>query len=481
MPAATHSLRHQRDTPRFSASSAGLDELRDRLVTLDDEALTELWGRLDEVGRDLAETALRRPVLQPHQEPPPGPWDVWLLMAGRGAGKTLASAHWFDMHMQGPPCDPRIPGGHRASIIAPTMGDAWDACVSADSPSGLKAINPAVYAATGRGGTQVRWPNGATARLFGAYTPEDVERLRAGGNRCAVWAEELAAWVRLDDCWNHMQFGLRIGAHPKIVVSTTPKPRKKLRALLRSPKTALTKASTKDNLHLPESRLAELYDQFAGTRLGRQELEGELLDDIEGAMFTDTRFALYRVKTAPTLSRIVIGVDPPGKKRAECGIVAAGMDGAVKPRHFYVLADRSLRASPEGWARAVCDLYHDLSADAVVFEENNGWDMGPAVIRLIDDTVNVKPVNATKGKTIRAEPVSGIDEQGRLHLVGSFPELEEQCSGWDPMEPAGQESPDRMDAFVWAVSALMAGRDMTALTSVSPGGVSSPSYWRSKD
>lgn len=470
-------LRNAPDRTRFSCSSSRLDELRDTLAGLDDGALSAFYRDQDPVGRELVERALRRPVLLPHQLPPPEPWDVWLLMAGRGAGKTLTAAHWFDLHMQGPACDPRVPGGHRASIIAPTAGDAWDSCVSEESPSGLKALNPAVRAATGRGGTQVKWPSGATARLFGASTPEDVERQRAGGNRCAVWAEELAAWVRLDDCWDHMSFGLRLGEHPQIVVSTTPKPRKKLRLLLEAATTALTTAGTKDNPHLPQSRRDFLYDTFGGTRLGRQELEGELLAANEDALFTEARFAENRVRSAPDLNRIVIGVDPPGKKRAECGIVAVGQS-AGKPRHLYVLADRSLRATPEGWARAACGLYHELAADAIVFEENNGWDMGPAVLRLIDDTVNVKPVSATKGKTIRAEPISGLDQQGRIHIVGSLPELEEQCCDWDPLEPAGQTSPDRMDAFVWGASALLEGRDLSALLAASPGGGTKTSYWR---
>lgn len=461
----------------FAVPSLRLDQLRARLLTLTRDQVGQAYREADDVGRELIERALARPGLEPHQIPPGGDWDVWLLMAGRGAGKTLASAHWLDLHMQGPPCDERVPGGHRAAIIAPTLGDAWDSCVSEESPSGLKAVNPAVRAYTAKGGTQVKWPNGSVARLFGAFTPEDVERLRAGGNRCCVWAEELAAWPRLEECWDHMQFGLRLGQRPQIVASTTPKPKKKLRALLGKVTTALTQASTKDNPHLTQARRDFYYETYGGTRLGRQELDGELLDEIEEALFTEARFAANRVGSAPPLHRIVIGVDPPGKQRAECGIIAAGIT-AINPRHAYILGDRSLRATPEGWARAAIGAYHDYGADCIVFEENQGWDMGPAVIRLIDDSVVVKPVRATKGKTLRAEPVSGIDEQGRLHLVGSFPELEEQCTGWDPQEPPGQVSPDRMDAFVWAVTHLLSGRDLSALVAASPGGVASPSYWR---
>jgi len=460
-----------------AVGSAGLDLLRLELVDMAEEDLRAFWDTQDEGARELIERAMRRPDLEPHQRPPTRPWDVWLMMAGRGAGKTLAAAHWFDLHMQGPPCDRRIKGGHRASIIAPTLGDAWESCVSAESPSGLLSLNPDVKAYSSKGGTVVRWPNGSTAKLFGAYGPEDVERLRAGGNRCAVWAEELAAWTRLDECWDHMSFGLRVGISPKIVASTTPKPKKRLKLLLASVNTAITKAATTDNPHLPRSRVEELYDTYGGTRLGRQELEGELIDEIEGALFTEARFATNRLKSAPALSRIVVGVDPPGKKRAECGIVAAGIS-ATKPRHAYVLADRSLRATPEGWAKAVADLYHELDADAVVFEQNQGWDMGPAVLSLVDDTLVVRPVTATKGKTLRAEPVSGLDEQGRLHLVGEYPQLEEQCTSWDPSEPPGQVSPDRMDAFVWAVTALLAQKDTSALLAVSPGGDTKPSYWR---
>lgn len=218
----------------------------------------------------------------PHQVAPPGDWDLWLLMAGRFAGKTDAAAAYTNAHMAGPACLPGIPGGHRAAIVAPTLGDATEACVN--GPSGLRKHNPAVRLVTRHGGTFVIWPNGAEAKVFGAHTPDDVERLRAGGNRCFAWCEEFAAWRFMEACWDHLQFGLRIGPHPRAVASTTPKPKELLKALLNDPTTAVTRATSDDNPNMPEAFRRRL-ERYRGTRLGRQEIGGELLEDVPGALW----------------------------------------------------------------------------------------------------------------------------------------------------------------------------------------------------
>jgi phage terminase large subunit-like protein len=201
-----------------------------------------LAGAEWELGQAAARTALNlAPTGEPwtplpHQTPPEGDWDTWLLLAGRGSGKTDAAAYWLDQHVRGPACLPGLAGGHRVAIVAPTFGDALEACVN--GPSGIRAHNPSVRSVQTAGGTFVRWPSGAEAKLFGAYTPEDVERLRAGGNRCAAYCEELAAWRFLDQCWDHLQLGLRLGPHPRAVAATTPKPKPLLRAMLSDPSVA---------------------------------------------------------------------------------------------------------------------------------------------------------------------------------------------------------------------------------------------------
>ena len=439
-----------------------LDALRDELAGLPVDRQEAFLARLTPQKREVVRLALSRPKLLPHQVPPPGDWDTWLLLGGRGSGKTQAASTWFDRHMQGPPCDPRIPGGHRAAIIAPTLGDAWEACVT--GPSGLKTLNPSVNAVTAKGGTVVRWPNGSEARLFGAYSKEDVERLRAGGNRCAAWCEELAAWPRLDDAWEHLDFGLRIGPHPKRVCSTTPKARKVIKQLVKDRRVARSHATTADNPHLHPSVRERLHERYAGTRLGRQELEGLLLEDIEGALWTmamidhdrfegdwyeDARGILRPV--LPRLVRVGIGVDPPGGA-TECGIVAAGLgeDG-----RGYVLDDWSLRGSPGVWGKRVVDLFHEHDADRVVAEVNYGGDMVTHTIATVDANVPIKVVRATRGKTVRAEPIVGLYERHRVVHVRMLPELEGEMTTW--VDEPGQSSPNRIDSLVWVLWWLMIG------------------------
>lgn len=384
----------------------------------------------------------------PHQVAPPGNWDTWLLLAGRGAGKTDAAAYYADQHVKGPPCLPGVPGGHRLAIVAPTLGDALEACVN--GPSGLKAHNPTVTSAQSMGGTFVRWPSGAQAKLFGASTPEDVERLRAGGNRCFAWCEELAAWRQLDECWDHLQFGLRLGPHPRIVASTTPKPKKLIRAMLTDPNVAVTRATTHDNPHLAAMVRARLEKRYAGTRLGRQELGGELLEDVEGALWSYSM--LEDRRSAPDLTRSVVGVDPSGGGNMQ-GIIVAGLgiDG-----RGYVLADRSCTLSPAGWGARAVQAYIDFQADRIVAERNFGGDMVLATVQTAAKSMGVicqvKMVTASRGKVVRAQPISALYEQGRVSHVEALTELEDQLCTWTPEDGT---SPDRLDALVWALTDLL--------------------------
>lgn len=428
----------------------------------------------------------------PHQVAPPGDWTFWLLMGGRGCGKTDAGAFDMDEHAKGPPCDPRLPGGHRMSIVAPSLGDAAESCVN--GPSGLKAHNPGVQMVSTIGGTIVRWPNGAEAKLFGGYTAQDVERFRAGGNRCRVWIEEGAAIPQLERVLEQIPFGHRLGTNPQCVMSTTPKPRAALKRLQnaaaawaamgwapggvkRWDRVMVTRASTNDNPALEEEVREGLFDLYAGTRLGQQELEGILLDDFQGALWQRDAINKLRIEVPdlPTLGRKVCGVDPstwgvkaletgiipdPGEigRGVETGIVVSGISAK---RHVYTLGDYSGRMTPNDWANAAINAYVRWQCTRMAPETNAG---GALVLANIQAAVaarraagedlppiRVLGVRAADGKRARAEPVAGLTEQQRHHMVGTHLLLEDQMCGWDPNE---SWSPDRLDGFVWSVTAL---------------------------
>lgn len=419
------------------------------LAVLDPIDANDLYQALE-----IAESeSARRWEPMPHQIPPADDdWQVWLLEGGRGAGKTDGAAHYLDRHVNGPACIPAYPGGHRPAIIAPTLGDALEACVN--GPSGLKAHNRGIRLVQGVGGTHVRWPNGVEGKLFGAFTPEDIERLRAGGNRCIVWAEELAAWVRLAECWDQMKFGLRLGPRPHVVASTTPKPRRKYIEIRTDESTRRSGASTANNPYLNAGVRRDLEARYAGTRLGRQELNAEVLTDIPGALWTYAM--LEDRRPASDCSRVVVAVDPSGGSDPEndeqgIGVAGLGIDG-----RGYVLADRTCKLSPDGWGRRSVQAYLDFEADLIVYEKNFGGEMVEAVIKTaataMGVTVQTKAVNASRGKRVRAEPVAALYEQGRVSHCEVFPELEEEQTTWTPESGT---SPNRMDWLVWALTELM--------------------------
>ncbi|MGQ5576062.1 phage terminase large subunit family protein [Streptomyces sp. ECR3.8] len=399
----------------------------------------------------------------------PYPWQVppdevptlgwWLQLGGRGTGKTDGCARYMVAHVNGPPCDPRLRGGHRMAIIAPTQGDAVEACVN--GPSGLRAHDPRVVLRTTAGGTFARWPNGAEAKLFGSHTPDDVERLRAGGNRCLVWMEEVAAQRRLSEAITHSEMGLRIGPNPHYIGSTTPKPRKELVALKANPKVIVTQGRTRDAIHLPAEMRAHLIAKYAGTRIEKQELDGVLIEEIEGALWSMAGLDAARVGATPPLSSVVVAMDPAATSTDEAdemGIIVAGRGQQYIPdrngfqrQHGYALDDLSGRMPPVEAARKAIAAYHQHKADAIVAEVNNGGEWIGTVVRQIDPTVNYRTVTASRGKVTRAEPVAALTEQGSAHIVGSLPDLEEQLTTWVP----GDASPDRLDAYVWALTHLM--------------------------
>ena len=394
-----------------------------------------------------------------HQIPPDGDWRIWMMLAGRGAGKTDGAAGFVTDHIQGPPCfDGEVP--HRVAVIAPTIGDAVEAC--AKGPSGLLSHDPTARLSQSVDGVIVTWRNGSRARMFGTHTPNDIERLRAGGNTCLWWGDEFAAWRHLDDAWQVGRPGLRHGT-ALTVLTTTPKRRRLLIKLLSQSNVATTAATMFDNPHLPDHVKDDLRIQYEGTSIGRQELYGELLEDVDGALWTLALIDQHRMHAdqLPQLRRIVTGVDPQGSKgTGMTGIVAAAI-GPVdrcpcnqnqdRLPHGYVLEDSSLDGTPAEWATQAIHLHRRLDGDRIVAERNFGGDMVEQTIRNVDASVPVDIVNASRGKHQRAEPIAALYEQGRIHHVGGFPQLEDEMTTWTIDE---SWSPNRLDALVWALTEL---------------------------
>lgn len=390
-----------------------------------------------------------RAPLQPHQIPPEGVWSLWLLEGGRGCGKTEACSRYFAAWMREHP-------GARGRIVAPTFGDAVEACV--EGPSGLLAIDPQVrWLPSAPGGSKVLWPNGSEALVLGTPFLRDVDRLRAAGNRHLDWWEEMAANTQLGRAWDQAQLGLRLGEHPHSIASTTPRTTDDYRRLRGLAGATVTHATLFDNPHLPAEFVARMRARYEGTRLGRQELHGELIEDVQGALWTRRVLDACRVASHPELVRVVVAIDPAatsGQDADDTGIVVAarGVDGDC-----YVLADRTCHLAPEGWGQRAVRAYRSFDADRIVAEANQGGEMVEHVIRTVDAAVPVKLVRASRGKQTRAEPVAALfgappKRPARVHLLGGFPELEDQLCAW---VPGDARSPDRLDALVWAVTELM--------------------------
>ncbi|HYL48663.1 MAG TPA: terminase family protein [Stellaceae bacterium] len=390
---------------------------------------------------------------RPNQLPPPGDWRVWLLLAGRGFGKTRSGAEFVRA---------RVESGlaSRVALVGPTASDVRDVMIEGES--GLLAISgedwrPAYEPSKRR----LTWPNGAVALAFSADEPE---RLR-GPQHDLAWCDELAAW-RYAAAWDNLLLGLRLGSDPRAVVTTTPKPNRLVRDVLASPGTVVTRGSTFDNAaNLAPAFLDTVVRRYQGTRLGRQELEAELLDDVPGALWSRDAIEAARVTAAPDLSRIVVAIDPAassGEGADETGIVVAGLahDGRV-----YVLDDLSGRMSPRAWALKAIAAYRKFAADRIVAEINNGGEMVEATLRSVQSDAPFRALRASRGKAVRAEPVAALYEQGRVHHVGGLPALEDQLCAFtaDFDRAASGTSPDRLDALVWAVTDLMANRDAAIL------------------
>jgi len=395
---------------------------------------------------------------RPQQVAPPGDWRHWLFVAGRGAGKTRAGSEWVRDQVKR--------GRGRITLIAPTAGDARDVmvegesgilsvCWAGDTDAKGNPLGRPLYEPSKR---RITWSNGAIATLFSA---EEPERLR-GPQADAMWCDELAAWKNAQMTWDMAMFGLRLGTDPRAIVTTTPKPVPLVRALMKDPRSILTRGNTYDNAaNLAETFLDAIRERYEGTRLGRQEITGELLEDVPGALWTD---AMINRDAFAEAQRIVVAVDPSGADgNPESGADEIGIIVAAKliDGRFAILEDATCSLSPSGWGRRAVDRYHTHGAGLIVAERNYGGAMVESVIRTADQYAKVKLVTASKGKAVRAEPIAALYEQGRVSHAPGLEKLEGQMMQMTLTGYVGEGSPDRVDALVWALTELALGEVQT--------------------
>lgn len=429
---------------------------------------------------------------RPDQHPPDDDWSIWAVIAGRGVGKTRTGTEWVRKK-----ASTRPKGATRGVgvLIGADAADVRDLMV--EGPSGILTCSPPgerpKYEPSKR---LLTWPTGMRAYCRSGEDPESIRGINAEW----AWCDELAKWRYIRESWDQLRFALREGAHPETVITTTPKPAALLKEIVahRYPGTIVApKMSTyRNRANLAPAFLEEMDILYAGTRLGRQELEAEILEDVEGALWTlalidqdrlawtpDPASGVLSPPALPEMDRTVVAVDPSGTRRgAECGIVVVGKAG----RHAFVLDDRSKQASPADWAATALTAYQDWHADAIVAEVNFGADMVENTIKTVPATDrhpagNIPrfiTVRASLNKKARAEPVVGLYENHFVHHVGHFADLEGQMTTWVPDEIPAPPSPDRLDALVWGVTHLLLGRDLSLAAALSPGGSKGESYWK---
>jgi phage terminase large subunit-like protein len=377
-------------------------------------------------------------------------WLTWFLMSGRGSGKTRTGSEYTHRMTE---------HTGRMALVGATGPDARDIMIEGES--GLMTIAPPGLRPNFEPSKRrLSWPNGCVATVFSA---EEPDRLR-GPEHGYAWVDEPAHFALIQEVWDNLMFGLRIGKRPRVVCTTTPKPRPWVKELVKDPTTRVAKASTYDNLdNLAPAFAQRILAKYQGTRLGRQELHGEILEDVEGALWTWEMIEPDRVPIAPDpMQRVVVAVDPAGgakRTNDETGIVVVGvLDG-----HLYVLADRSGRFSPYGWAMAVDAAYEEFGADAVVAETNYGGEMVTSNLKSAGVPKRVIGVTSRRGKAIRAEPIVAIYEQHKAHHVGVFRELEDELTSWQPYED--RDSPNRLDALVHGATNLVGRSQMATVAS----------------
>ena len=363
------------------------------------------------------------------------------MLGGRGAGKTRAGAEWVRALVE-------TSAAGRIALVGETFADVREVMI--DGPSGLTTLarkNAPRYEPSRK---RLLWPNGAVAQAFSASEPESLR----GPQFDAAWADEVGKWRYAEAAWDMLQFGLRLGDKPRQVVTTTPRPVPILKRLLKDETSVVTRASTYANrANLADAFFRSVIRRYEGTRLGRQELDAELIEDNPDALWSRARLDEMRVRRAPELTRIVVAVDPPatsGPHADECGIVVAGVDAEGRG---FVLDDRSMGGlTPLTWASRAAKAYRDFEADRIVAEANQGGEMVGTIMRQVMPTASLKLVRATRGKFLRAEPVAALYERGLVAHVGAFAKLEDQMCDF---VPGAGKSPDRLDALVWALTDLM--------------------------
>lgn len=459
-----------------TAEPSSLSFLKSELQQLKPSEIRALIALTAELDNETAEALFYDWPLwaRAEQLPPDGAWYIWLILAGRGWGKTRTGAEFIRQRVESGV-------GRRIALIGQTAADVRDVIVEGES--GILATAPPwcrpKYEPSKR---RLTWPNGAIATTFAGDAPDQLR----GPQHDTVWCDELAKWRYAQECWDNMEMGLRLGSDPRAIVTTTPRPIPLIVALRDDPQTV---RPTKNlSTHLNRANVSQRFverviNKYAGTRLGRQELDAEVLDDTPGALWTRSGIEQTRIKQSelPDLVRIVVGVDPSaGGVDGETGIVGAGKD---KADHGYVLKDATSSGDPAEWAPAVIRTYIELGADKIVAEKNQGGAMVEHVIRQTVVEINgitirganlpIELVWASRGKHTRAEPISMLWSQGRGHYVGAMPELEDQCCTWVP----GEDSPDRMDAKVWAMTDLFPNEEEQEMEGGAVGGQRPHQSW----
>lgn len=408
---------------------------------------------------------------RPNQLAPEGLWNTWLVLAGRGFGKTRLGSEWIRENVCGTSPLTAAPNApRRIALVAETAADARDVMVLGDS--GLLASHPKDqrpdWSPTNR---RLTWPNGTEAWVYNATEPDQLR----GPQHGLAWVDELAKFRYMQETWDQLQFGLRLGQHPRCLITTTPRPLPLIKRLMGDADTVVTRGATLDNkANLAVNTVKQLYERYGGTRLGRQELQGEILSDIPGALWNRDMIDAARLKEPPAdLERVYVAVDPAvsnNEHSDEHGIVVVGLArDAEGYARGYVLEDGSMRGNPEEWARKAVSLYRLWSADKIIAEKNQGGLMVESTLRAIDRSVPIELVNASRGKVVRAEPISALYEQGRIHHCGAFNALEDQMCLFsvDFIRSAANGSPDRVDALVWGLTKIfdkLTGRRLTTET-----------------